>query len=282
MEKTDNNLIKKNVILFSLIFCILILNIRLSLSQNDVCAVYLTSSKCPDCLITDRIVLTNFTLNYPQLVLIEYDIHETSTNQEIASSFFNSYMEKGKEGIPSLIFKNKTFALGKYEIMDSYEIIESLTENPCPLLNESIEFSELDISKIEGSLRIWNRNRVLIPPENKSYINSEVAKYLFEAENIQQALENLDEVEYNQSQFIMIKVGADETLFENSIEIDEWRLLWNETKDESELKEEDNEKSEDGSFLVLLSIICIIALIALLVILAPINKKRKRNRRIKE
>lgn len=273
---------RKNLILFSLVLCIFISDINLSLSQNDVCAVYLTSSKCPDCLITDKIVLTNFTLNYPQLVLIEYDIHETSTNQEIASIFFNSYMEKGKEGIPSLIFKNKTFALGKYEIMDSYEIIESLTENPCPLTNESIEFSELDLSKIEGSLRIWNINRVLIPPANRNPINSELAKYLFEAENIQQALENLDEIEYNQSQFIKIKVGADEILFENSIEIDKWRLLWNETKENNGEYEEEDEFVENGSFFMLFAIICIIALIALLIILTPINKKRKRNRRIKE
>lgn len=273
---------RKNLILFSLVLCIFISDINLSLSQNDVCAVYLTSSKCPDCLITDKIVLTNFTLNYPQLVLIEYDIHETSTNQEIASIFFNSYMEKGKEGIPSLIFKNKTFALGKYEIMDSYEIIESLNENPCPLTNESIEFSGLDLSKIEGSLRIWNRNRVLIPPANRNPINSELAKYLFEAENIQQALENLDEIEYNQSQFIKIKVGADEILFENSIEIDKWRLLWNETKENNGEYEEEDEFVENGSFFMLFAIICIIALIALLIILTPINKKRKRDRRIKE
>lgn len=274
-----NNLRNKNLILFSLAFCILISDINLSLSQNDVCAVYLTSSKCPDCLITDKIVLTNFTMNYPNLVLIEYDIHKTSTNQEIASAFFNKYMEEGKEGIPSLIFKNKTFALGKYEIIDSYKIIESLTENPCPLMNKSIEFSELDLNQLEGSLRIWTKNRVLISSTNGSSIDSELAKYLFNAENIQLALENIENhFEYNQNQSRKIKLGNDEVLFNNVIEMNGWTLLWNETNDESGAKEEYNEQS-DSSFLLLFAIICIIALLALLIILAPMNKKRKRNRR---
>ena len=42
--------------------------------NGDICAVYITGIGCPNCAVTDPVVFSEFTANYPNLVIIEYEI----------------------------------------------------------------------------------------------------------------------------------------------------------------------------------------------------------------
>ncbi len=223
-HKSANNI----KLIFGIILFLLILNICSSIvsaeeNQDKICAVYITGIGCPNCAITDPALLSEYTSKYPNLIVVEYEIYDLrASNQDIANKYFESYIPNIRAGIPLIIFNKNQIGLGRFQVLDSKEIIKTLDSNDCPLPDgSSVNFNNLDLTSLQGNVKIWTKNRVLISGDKG---NNELLKNLLITEDIYSTLEdiNLEEIEPKP-----ISISDGQIEFSHAVKIDDWILEWN-------------------------------------------------------
>jgi len=195
-----------------------------SLAQDaSTCAVYLTGIGCPNCAKTDPVLLANFTRDNPDLVIIEYEIYDLEQqNSETAAQYFTNYLTSDEPpGIPLLIFNKENKLRGRIEVLDAGGLAQQIGSNDCPLPDgTSVPFSELDITELPGEIKIWTKNRVLLPGIGG---DSQTLKQLLLADNITQALQ---ETEYEEKAAHSVQISEGNLAFDNAVKLDGWTLQW--------------------------------------------------------
>ncbi len=200
-------------------------NISAQTNQDSekICSVYITGIGCPNCAITDPALLSEYTSKYPNLIVVEYEIYNLrASNQNIANQYFESYIPNTRAGVPLIIFNKNQIGLGRFQVLDSKEIIEGLDSNDCPLPDgSSINFNDLDITSLQGKIKIWTKNRVLISGDKG---NNELLKNLLITKDIYSTLEdiNFEEIEPKP-----ISISDGQIEFSHAVKIDDWILEWN-------------------------------------------------------
>ncbi len=153
-----------------------------SLAKNDfTCAVYFTGIGCPHCAKADPIVLEQLPKEYPDLVIIEYEIYQQKENAPLLYEYNEKY--NSGLGIPLIIFNQEEHIAGDKPILENIRgKIETLDGNKCPMIDGTlISFNELDISSLQGSPKVW-MNGEIIPEENnneKPPIEENITKLTF-------------------------------------------------------------------------------------------------------
>jgi len=210
------------------LFILNIVSLNVVLAQdlkenNVILGTYITGIGCPNCAYTDPVLLSEYTSKYPNLIIIEYEIYNLrASNQDVANQYFESYIPNTRAGVPLIIFNKNQIGLGRFQVLDSKEVIESLDSNNYPLPDgSSVEFKDLDITALKGKVKIWTKNRVLISG-NKG--NNELLKNLLITEDIHSTLEdiNLEEIEPKP-----IPISDGQIEFSQAVKIDDWILEWN-------------------------------------------------------
>jgi len=208
-----------------LLFALIIITIfpLVSAEENKTCMVYITGIGCPNCDITDPALLIEYTSEYSNLIVIEYEIYNLGAyNQEISDNYFENYGLLERVGIPFLIFNKEQTALGRFQVLDAKEIIESVESNKCPLADgSSINFEDLDIKNLPGKIKIWTKDRILINGEGP--IDNELLKKLLTGEKISDIL---NDIEFEEIDPEPILISGDEIEFKNAIKINNWVLQW--------------------------------------------------------
>lgn len=151
---------KKNLtILFVLILSLfLIANFVLAKSSNftekSVCVVYFTGIGCPHCANADPLVLEELPKEYPNLVIIEYEIYQQRENAPLLYQYHENY--NSGLGIPLIIFNKENYIIGDKPILQGApKILAQLEKNKCPLPDgTSIDFKDLEISSLPGKPKI--------------------------------------------------------------------------------------------------------------------------------
>ena len=229
MKKVNNSNKRGNIyLIIGFISFLFILSISSPLvfaqnNQEKICVVYVTGIGCPNCAVTDSVLLVDYTNKYPDLIIVEYEIYNLrASNQNIANKYFESYIPNIRSGIPLIIFNREQTALGRFQVLDSKELIETLDSNSYPLSDgSSVDFKDLDLTSLPGKVKIWTKNRVLISAPGG---DNELLKELLVVENISSFLENI-EFEILELEPVLISDGQIE--FSNVIKVDEWILKWN-------------------------------------------------------
>jgi len=199
----------RKILFFFLIASLFFLSSQKAFSQEDYfCALYFTVIGCSNCAVTDPIVLENWTSKYPNLVIIEYGC-EAGDWDHLNFQFFGEYAKayQTPAAVPQLVFDKSNIKLGRIEVPKGEEVIKSQTSNPCPLIEKSISFKDLDLNQLPAFPKIWANQRVLIklnenewlfewngedPPKTigKEKLTSEDLKELLFTQNLFQKLEN--------------------------------------------------------------------------------------------
>ncbi|MCD4666789.1 hypothetical protein K8R47_03190, partial [archaeon] len=174
---------------------------------------------------TDLSLLIEYTAQYPNLIVIEYEIyHSQASNYETANKYFQSYVFIGRAGVPFLIFNKDQTAMGRFEVLDSNEIIKTLDSNKCPLEDgSSVDFKDLDITNLNGKVNIWTKNKILIS-DGSGVGNNELLKKLLTEEEISSALK---EIEFEEIFTNSVYMSGSEIKFEIAVKMDGWTLQWN-------------------------------------------------------
>jgi len=179
-----------------------------ALATDHFCTLYFTFIGCPNCAVCDPLVLDKWTKEYPNLVVIEYGWHGGDW-QDPNSQFFGEYAKvyKTPAAVPTLVIDKNNIKVGRIEVLKAQEDIEKKEANPCTLIDKSISFEKLDLSKLSAFPKIWANGRILIklnenewlfqwdgeePPKTigREKFSQEEFKELLFAKNISERLKN--------------------------------------------------------------------------------------------
>ncbi len=226
------NLFKNNNyigLIFTIILILFVFSISFSFvsaeeNQDKVCAVYVTGIGCPNCAITDPALLLEYISKYPNLMVVEYEIYNLrASNQNIVNQYFKSYIPNIQAGIPAIILNKNQIGLGRFQVLDSEEIIKNLESNNFPLPDgSSVNFKDLYLTSLEGKVKIWTKNRVLISGDGG---DNELLKKVLMVEDISSFLENID-VKEIEPEPVFISDG--QVKFSHAVKLGNWVLEWNE------------------------------------------------------
>ncbi|MCD6177896.1 hypothetical protein J7K03_01380 [bacterium] len=179
-----------------------------ALATDHFCTLYFTFIGCPNCAVCDPLVLDKWTKEYPNLVVIEYGWHGGNW-QDPNSQFFGEYAKvyKTPAAVPTLVIDKNNIKVGRIEVLKAQEDIEKKEANLCTLIDKSISFEKLDLSKLSAFPKIWANGRILIklnenewlfqwdgeePPKTigREKFSQEEFKELLFAKNISERLKN--------------------------------------------------------------------------------------------
>jgi len=194
--------------------------------EDCICLVYITGIGCPNCAVTDPAVLLEWTSEYPNLVIIEYEIYKNhEENYPTVDEYFENYIPSGiRPGVPFLILNKENVFLGRFEVLEAEKEIEKLCKNKFPLSDTSCQkFEDLDINNLPGKPNIWANGRILTPIGERKAKNGVLKKLLFESD-ISSALEELD---YEVVSPEPVSLSRKEINFDNALLIGGWRFQWN-------------------------------------------------------
>ena len=199
---------------------------RAATPEDDViCAVYVTGIGCGNCAVTDPVLFGRWTQQFPNLVIVEYEIYKQHLdNQDVKSDYFDLYLEDGRPGVPFFLLNKEQAAIGRSRVLKAEEFLKQLSRNGCPTrYGFALDFAEMDFAGIPGKPKIWTKNRVLIL-EGDNGGNNELLRRLMTTENISAVLKTADYQEV-EPQDVLISQGA--VAFENAVKIGNWRVQWN-------------------------------------------------------
>nr|MCK4930303.1 hypothetical protein [Nanoarchaeota archaeon] len=138
------------------LLCIFLFTVQFSFAEPHdshpnipICAVYFTGIGCPHCAKIEPFV-KDLLEEYPNLVLIKYEIYQQQQNAPILDTYISTYGIQ--PGIPLIIFNKETYLRGDSPILRGMKkTINSMESNPCPLIDGlSISFNELDCDTMPG------------------------------------------------------------------------------------------------------------------------------------
>lgn len=160
------------ILFFSLPFILPFSSFAQGESKGEkTCLVYFTGLGCPHCAVTDPLVLRELFKEYPDLIIIEYEIYQQKENAPLLYEYNKKY--NSGLGIPLIIFNQKEHLIGEKSILENIrKKIKILEGNKCPLIDgRTIEFSKLMINSLAGSPKIWT--------SEGSFSKEEAASQLF-------------------------------------------------------------------------------------------------------
>ncbi len=151
------------IIAAAVLMALLVIPSFASALEKDVCAVYFTGIGCPHCAKADPVVLQDMLNEYPNLVIIEYEIYQNQDNAPLIYNYNLKY--SSGMGIPLLLFNRDDKIVGDIPIIqEGGQTIERLSSNGCPLQDgTSTDISDIDFSELPGNPTIWTKGRTLTP-----------------------------------------------------------------------------------------------------------------------
>ncbi|MEW5894411.1 MAG: hypothetical protein AB1650_01450 [Candidatus Omnitrophota bacterium] len=185
--------------------------------------VYITGIGCSNCAATDPQLLVQATAANPGLVIFEYEIfHSKHLNKEVSDQYFKNYAGEGHSGVPFLIFNHEKKSIGRFKVMDAIRDLKEIRSNDFPGWDGvSVDFDELDLTRLPGAPNIWTKNRVLI--HGKGGDNSLLKKILLSHD----LPGVLNEIEYTSVKPEPVAISRGEINFTYAVKIGSWRLQWN-------------------------------------------------------
>jgi len=212
--------IKKFIPLIAILFVLLC--VPVSSAAQSTCIVYFTGIGCPHCAKTDPVMFKEILKEYPDVVVIEYEIYQTGENAPLMSAYDSQY--NSGFGIPLVIFNKQEHIIGDLPILQNIRNkIELMRGNPCPLVNGfSIPFENLDLTSLPGKPKIWKGERVIAAVGEKN-LNQVMINSLLK-DNLSEVLAGL---EFEPVESKEVALSGSSVKFDNAIKIDGWVIKWN-------------------------------------------------------
>jgi len=226
-----------------LVFLVLVLIFGLFLifnfgfaQNNIICAVYITGIGCPHCAASDPVVLDEYTKEYPNFIVIEYEIYQESKSN---ASIFGDYIKNvgAGSGIPQIIIEDgmevgeRTKGGGPLTTWTKNKL-ETLKSAFCKLPDaREIKFEDLDINSLPGNPKIWANNRILIKTGRGG--DSKLLKRLLVTRDISSELDG-SEFEIIKPEPVLLsgirfpQMGVlSKVNFDNAVKVGGWIFQWN-------------------------------------------------------
>jgi glutaredoxin len=167
-----------------LFLCLLSLSVQVSAFDGTVCLVYFTRIGCPHCAATDPTVLGELPLKYSgRVAVVEYEVSSDAVNSRLLGDYVGK--AGSQQGVPQLFYSGG-FIVGDEPILTAVDDVigERLPGgSPCFLPDASLNFREINPSRLPGNPKIWFKDRVLIREAGSSGVPDDVLRSLLFSDN---------------------------------------------------------------------------------------------------
>lgn len=203
-----------------LLITILLSSLVLAQAPDMVCTVYFSGVNCDGCQDTDDLLLSDY-VNSLSYISIQYETDELPENIPLLANY-DSIFGTGTDE-PILIFNNFTYLAGNESILQNTEaLITGLVDNPCPLIDENVNFAQNDFSNAPGTPKIWADNRILINEDG--YADNSLIYFLIIWPDIAEYILDFD---YEIVSSEPVPLSGQSIVFEHAVMIEGWRVQWN-------------------------------------------------------
>ena len=192
-------------------------------SQDDyVSIVYFHGIGCQSCAYADPTVLLELPGEYPELIIIGYEIYKMEQNAPLLDEYHSAYVSTYE--IPVAVFNKERVLTTDVKVMKNIKpYLDELDQNPVPLSNgSSIDFQELDLLTLPGYPEIWHQNRIAIKTGPAG--DSELLKNLILEDDLPGILKDKD---YTPIEPILVELSGGDIKFDNAILVGDWIFQWN-------------------------------------------------------
>ena len=198
--------------------------------DHDFCVVYFTGVGCAHCAKADPIVLMQLPSEYPNLVILEYEIYQNKGNASLLYQYDEEY--NSGLGIPVLIFGEDDRLAGDNPILKNIrKIIEEKKTNHLACSDGSMScFCETNINDLSGFPKIWQQGKILIKDKISNELllskteSDQLFKKLLKSDNVE---EELIGVEYKRITPLKVALSGQNIEFDNAFKIGDWIFQWN-------------------------------------------------------
>jgi len=223
MKNLKENFEIKSLIPFAIILILgFFLIPNFSSAHQTICAIYFTGVGCPHCAKTDSVILEDLLRDYPNLLIIEYEIYQQRQNAYLLYEYDTQY--HSGLGIPLIIFSKNQYTVGDFPILKNVrKIIEGSQFNKCPLIDgSSIDFPDLDLNLLPGFPKIWRGEKILIKTGSQG--DNKLLKELLRSNNLSETLKDVD---FEEIEPLKIPLSGKNIEFDNALKINDWIFQWN-------------------------------------------------------
>ncbi len=212
-----------------LIICILVTILTLpsqSFAQDSegdyISGVYFTGIGCRHCARTDPLVLNELPGEYPNLIVLEYEIYDLEQNAPLFEEYSRVY-DSGFD-VPQIIFNKEQYFSNDISILkDLRNSMDDIAYNPVPLIDgSSIDFQKLDLLSLPGYPKIWHQNKIAMKRGTQG--DSDLLKNLILKEDLPDILKGKD---YIPIEPVAVELSGKDVEFDNSILVGDWVVQWN-------------------------------------------------------
>ncbi len=190
-------------------------------TDDYFCMAYFTGIGCSHCEMTAPLLLEQLPRQYPNLVVVEYEIYGKEENTLVFDEYISAY--ETEYGIPLAVFGPDSSLSGHAPIVNNIRgLIETGESNAYPLIDGSSQsFTDLDLNSLPGYPSIWHQSRVLIKTGLSE--DGELLKALLTSDDLDEVLKD---VEFEAIKPIEVAIPGAEVNFEHGIIIDGWVFQW--------------------------------------------------------
>ncbi len=190
--------------------------------SDPICVFYFTGIGCPHCGNVDPVIFGEWLGEYPDLVVIEYELYKHEQNGPVFMSFVNQFGMG--TGVPNLLMGYNGSVSGDKPILSTLPGVMAERENITAQYGEVLFRLETSpIATLPGEPQIWHSDRVLI--RNGTAIQDEAFLHqLLIAEDLTPVLSG---VSYEKINATPVPISGSSISFDHAVAIDGWILQWN-------------------------------------------------------
>ena len=142
---------------------------------EKTCIVYFTYIGCPNCAVTDPVVLSKWPMKYGRFVVIEYGWRAGElSHPNFRSALTYAKVYHSHAAVPQIILSTARRWVGRDKVLEAEKPLSTLKANPCPLISDSKPiskpFEKVKLKELPGLPKIWANGRILISLGNGSWI----------------------------------------------------------------------------------------------------------------
>ena len=197
-----------------------------SFAQNDqddyISGIYFTGISCQNCARTDPMVLEKLPGEYPNLIILEYEIYDLEQNAPLFDEYSRIY-DTGYD-VPLIIFDKEQYLSNAGPILGNLrDSLDNMDYNPVALIDgSSIDFQELDLLSLPGYPKIWHQNKIAMKMGPNG--DSDLLKNLILEEDLPDTLNGKD---YTPIEPEVVWLSGKDVEFDNAILVGDWVFQWN-------------------------------------------------------
>ena len=191
-------------------------------SSDPICMFYFTGIGCPHCANVDPVIIGEWLDEYPDLVIIEYELYKHENNGQVFMTFVNQFGMGS--GVPNLLMGYNGSVSGDTPILNTLPGLMADRENITAQYGEV--FWRLETSKLSGlpgDPQIWHDGRILIR-NGTEMVDDAVLRQLLIADDLTPVLGGISYTEINATP---VPISGSLISFDHAVAIDGWILQWN-------------------------------------------------------